>query len=461
MKIHHTIIYAVSTAVFLLFPLQSCEDLLDVNAPINQIGSSQVFESVGTADAALSHLYADIQAYSLLSGGSSGAGALLGTYTDELISYDLYTQNGDRDLYNNVQGSSNITVKSVWSTAYSEIYTANALIEGIEKSTAIGEEDRNRIKGEALFLRSLVYFYLNQIYGDIPYIVSTDYTVNKILNKTPSAELLLKIQDDLYTAVGLLKDDYRSPERIYPNRKTAELVLATVLITRQQYAAAELFLRGVVESSLYQWEPDVSATFKKSGQHILWQLKPLYLNNPTNEALLYYFDSVLPTTYTLTDDLVSSYGTGDLRRQQWITEIAIGSAPYYRADKYRHLFENSDEYSVVFRLEEAYLLLSEALTQQGKLAEALPYLNAVRQKAGIGEAPSSFTKEQLLNEILGENRREFFTERGIRFITLKRANRLNDLSLSKPQWKQHHQVWPLPFSELSLNPNLKPQNNGY
>ncbi|MDQ0477464.1 RagB/SusD family nutrient uptake outer membrane protein [Chryseobacterium sp. MDT2-18] len=461
MKIKLSVIYAFGTAVFLLSSLQSCHDLLDVNFPVSQIGSSQVFESVGSADAALSNLYSDLQTYSLFSGGMEGAGALLGTYTDELISYELYTQNGTIDLYNNVQGSSNITVKAIWTTAYSEIYTANALIEGIEKSTAIGEEDRNRLKGEALFLRSLLYFYLNQIYGDIPYTVTTDYTVNKSLNKTPSSELLLKIQDDLYTAVGLLKDDYRNPERIYPNRKTAELLLATVLMTRQEYAAAEPVLRGVVESALYQWEPDVSATFKKSGRHILWQLKPLQPYDPTNEALLYYFDSALPTTYSLSPDLDASFEAGDLRKQQWITEIPVGSAPFYRAGKYTRLIDNADEYSVVFRLEEAYLLLAEALAQQGKLTEALPYLNAVKQKAETAAAPSSFTKEQLLNSILDENRKEFFTERGIRFITLKRANRLSDLSLTKPQWKSHHQVWPLPFSELSLNPNLKPQNNGY
>ncbi|ACU07556.1 putative outer membrane protein, probably involved in nutrient binding [Flavobacteriaceae bacterium 3519-10] len=463
MKIQYTLkrIYTVSLGALLLSALHSCENLLDVNTPVSQTGSEQVFESVGTADAALSHLYTEIQAYSLLNGGSGGAGALLGAYTDDLISYDVYSQNGDMDIYQNVQGPSNISIKGVWTNAYSEIYTANAIINGVEKSTGIGEDDRRRIKGEALFVRTLIYYYLNQLFGDIPYTATTDYTVNQMLKKIPSAEVQLKIQEDLYSAAALLNDEYRNPERIYPNRKTAELLLATVLMTRQQYATAEALLRGIIQSPLYQWQPAVQETFKKNGQHILWQLKPLYPTQATNEVLLYYFESAHPTMYTLSDHLITSFSAGDLRKQWWTKEITVEQTAYYRADKYTRIFDNTDEYSIVFRLEEAYLLLAEALAQQGKLSEALPYLNAVKAKAGIPHVAPSVTKEQLLDEILAENRKEFFTERGIRFTTLKRMNRLSDLTSHKPNWKAHHQVWPLPFSELSLNPNLNPQNNGY
>lgn len=441
--------------------LVSCENLLEVDVPVSQTPSSLVFESTETADAALSHLYTEMQAYSLLNGGQGGAGALLGSYTDDLINYDNYSQNGDMDIYENVQGASNISIKSFWTQAYSEIYTANAIITGIEKSVGINEGDRRRIKGEALFVRTLIYYYLNQLFGDIPYTVTTDYTYNQSVKKTSSAEVQEKIQEDLYMAVALLNDEYRNPERIYPNRKTAELLLATVLMTRYQYGAAEALLRGVIDSPLYQWQPDVRETFKKTGSHILWQLKPLYASAATNEALLYYFESSVPTLYSLSGDLISSFSAGDLRKQWWTTGITVEQTTYYRPGKYTRLFDNTDEYSIVFRLEEAYLLLAEALAQQGKLSEAMPYLNAVKEKAGVSPAAPTLTKEQLLDEILAENRKEFFTERGIRFTTLKRLGRLTDLVMHKPQWKPHHELWPLPFSELSLNPNLNPQNNGY
>lgn len=461
MKTKFYILASFALSALVLYMVQSCDRLLDVKPPIDQISSEQIFSSVNTADAALSNLYSEIQSNSLISGGFSGAGALLGGYSDELINHDVFTQNGDSDLYHNVQGSSNSTVKKVWTNAYSEIYAANAIIEGIEKSTAISENDRKRVRGEALFVRSLVYIYLTQLFGNLPYVTTTNYTLNQSLGKTPVAELLVMIQNDLYVAKSNLSDDYRNPERIYPNRKTAEILLSNLLITRKQYAEAETMLMGIVESPLYSWQSDLAKTFKKQGQHILWQLKPLKPNDATGEALLYYFESAAPTNYSLTESLVESFEPEDLRRQLWIKEKKINGNQYYRANKYSKLSANNDEYSVAFRLEEAYLLLAEALAQQGKISAALPYLNAVRQKAGLSDVPATVTKEILLDFIVNENRKEFFTEKGMRFFTLKRAGKLSGLTLYKPNWKEYHKVWPLPFSELILNTHLNPQNYGY
>ncbi|MNL56219.1 SusD family protein [compost metagenome] len=67
----------------------------------------------------------------------------------------------------------------------------------------------------------------------------------------------------------------------------------------------------------------------------------------------------------------------------------------------------------------------------------------------------------MLDEILLESRREFFTEHGHRFFDLKRTGRLNVLIGVKPNWKSYHDLWPLPQKELTLNPNMNPQNTGY
>ena len=460
MKTKYYICLLTVCTVMLSF-LNSCEDRLEVSDPVDQISAAQVFESVGTADAALSHLYTDIQAYSVISGGSASAGTLLGTYADDLISHNTSNQNAAPDLYNNVQGNANTVIKNVWTNAYKEIYTANAILEGIERSTALPEADRKRIRGEALFLRSLIFFYLNQLFGDIPYPITTDYTVNQSLSKTAESDALNLIRKDLEEAASLLNDQYRNAERIYPNKKTVQLLLATVFMTKNQWADAEIHLRDVVQSLLYIWENDPAKTFKKTGKHILWQLKPLQNNYATNEALLYYFSSGVPTSYTASNSLYATFDPADLRRQKWITAVTANQTAFYRIDKYRNITNNADEYSVVFRLEEAYLLLAESLAHQNKVPAAIPYLNKVKQKAGISLIADNTPREQVLNEILQENRKEFFAERGIRFLTLKRAGRLNDLIATKPNWKEYHRYWPLPVSELLLNPNLNPQNNGY
>ena len=454
--------WIITITLGLGFPLafSSCRNLIESDFPSTQIEVSQVFETVSTADGALSNLYAELQYYSVISGGSLGVGALLGAYTDDLNCYIISSQNSALDLYNNRQISSNTAVLSVWTNAYKEIYSANSIIMGVENSTAISEMDKKRIKGEALFIRSLIYFYLSQIFGEVPYTTTTDYTVNQSLGKISETELLTKIQNDLETAVALLDDSYRNAERVYPNRKAAELMLSLVMMQQKKWFDAEQQLKKIKQSPLYVWEPDVAKTFKKAGKHILWQLKPLKINNATEEALNYNFTTAVPNTYALSEDLVSSFTANDLRRQQWIKEITINQNHFYRCDKYRNTTANTDEYSVIFRLEEVYLLLAESLAQQNKVEEALPFVNAVRQKAGIPPLTSS-SKEELLNNIIEENRREFFTEHGNRFLTLKRNNRFNTLIPVKSNWQPYHQVWPLPISELLLNPNLNPQNTGY
>ena len=104
--------------------------------------------------------------------------------------------------------------------------------------------------------------------------------------------------------------------------------------------------------------------------------------------------------------------------------------------------------------------MAEALAKQNRFDEALPYLNATRERAGLSPI-TSLSGENFINELLSEKRREFFTESGHRFLDLKRVGRMDELSDVKPNWEKYKSAWPLPQNELLLNANLKPQNPGY
>lgn len=438
----------------------SCERSIDADFPNTQLDVTQVFESVSTADGALSNLYAEMYNFSILNGGTAGSGALLGSYTDDLTCYMAASLGGAPDIYNNQQLSSNTTIKNLWANSYKEIYLANSIIIGVDTSTGIEIKDKNRIKGEALFLRSLIYFYLTQIFGDVPYTTTTDYTINQKIEKTSYQELMGIIHNDLALSIDLLEDNYRHLDRIYPNKKTAELVKAIMYMQENKWSQAEILLKDIKNSSLYSWESDVSKTFKKTGKHILWQLKPLQANQPTNEAAMYYFTNAAPTGYALSNSLLNSFEPTDLRLQKWISKVTVNQNVFYRCNKYVNVINNADEYSISFRMEEVNLLLAETLIRQNRKEEALPFINSVRQKAGISNL-GLLSNEQLLEELLKENRRELFAERGIRFLTLKRYGKLDDLSTVKPNWQPFHKLWPIPLSDLLLNPHLNPQNSGY
>ncbi|MBT2621916.1 RagB/SusD family nutrient uptake outer membrane protein [Chryseobacterium sp. ISL-6] len=454
--------YKITYIIFVLFILQictSCEKMIEVDTPDNQITSVQVFEDVQTANAALAGLYAASWDNSPLAGDQTGK--LLGTYSDDLDYYASASTTGILELYNNTQADSNPTVYSYWSSAYQKIYIANAIIEGAEKSTTLPTTEKNRIKAEALLVRSILYYYLQQIFGDIPYPDTTNYQVNQSLAKIASSEVLTKLESDLGQSISLLVDEYRNTERIFPNRKVAQLMLAKVYMLQNKWSEAENLLKEIKQSPLYQFETNITKVFNKSGTHILWQLKPKNSGDATKEAAAYYFINAAPSNFALSQNLVTAFNPADLRKLNWTAAVSFNGTTWCRAEKYKNRTNNTTEYSIVFRLEEVYLLLAEALAQQNKIPEALPFLNATRQRAGLALLILPFSKETLLNEILLENRKEFFTEMGHRFLDLKRFNKLNTLFPVKQNWKDYHKFWPLPQKELLLNPNLNPQNNGY
>lgn len=447
------------TAVFLILIMTSCEKMLDVETPSNLLVSDQVFETSQTANAALAGLYSGLWDNSPIAGDQ--AGLILSLYTDDLNFYPSSSNTGLMEMGQNQILDSNPLVYSYWTNAYQKVYMANAIIEGVDNSTTISSEDRGRIKAEALFVRSLLFLYLQQIYGDIPYPVTTNYLMNQKISKTPSDEVLLRIESDLEDAVPLLQDTYRHAERIFPNRKTAQFLLAKTLMTQKNYQAAELVLKEILQSPLYTMQPDITKVFQKSGSHIIWQLKPRNTGDATKEIGSYYFNNSAPTGVAISPSLISSFSAGDLRKQHWITPVTVGGNTWYRASKYKAQSNNTAEYSIVIRLEEVYLLLAESLGQQNKTSEAVAFVNIIRQRAAIPLLNVSVTKEVLLEELVKENRREFFTETGNRFFVLKRVGQLDALQSVKVNWKTYHKSWPLPQKELLLNPNLNPQNPGY
>lgn len=446
--------------VLIAFSCLSCDNLIEPDDPTNQISSTEVFNNINTADAVLSNLYAELQYNSLISGGNRGLGALLGSYTDDLDSYQLPSQTAYLDIYNSQILPTNTVLKTLWTNAYKEIYISNALIEGVTKSAAIKEEDKKRIVGEALLIRSLIHLRLSQLFGDVPYITTTDYIINQHIGKLSSGELITRVIADLEDSKNNLKNEYRNTERIYPNRYVAVMLLSQAYMLKENWEKARQYAEEILTSPLYQINTDLNLTFRKEGKHILWQLKPLKAGDATAEAQLYFL-SVTPQNYALSNDLLGLFGTGDLRKDLWIKKVVSGNTTYYGSYKYKNTVSNATEYSIVFRIEEVFCMMAEILARQNRVADAVPYINSVRTRVGLSALSMAISKDQLLNEILSEKRREFFSEGGIRFFDLKRFNRLEDLKTIKPNWNDFRKVWPLPQSEILLNPNLNPQNTGY
>ncbi|NUO63042.1 MAG: RagB/SusD family nutrient uptake outer membrane protein [Gemmatimonadaceae bacterium] len=123
---------------------------------------------------------------------------------------------------------------------------------------------------------------------------------------------------------------------------------------------------------------------------------------------------------------------------------------------------------IVMRLAETYLIAAEALLRDGRAAEGLPYINAVRTRAAIPgqEAAMQLTLAQFtLTELLDERARELAGEM-MRWFDLTRTwtllyrGKLGNSDM-KPNVQQFHMLRPIPTTQIDRTSIPFPQNPGY
>jgi starch-binding outer membrane protein, SusD/RagB family len=122
---------------------------------------------------------------------------------------------------------------------------------------------------------------------------------------------------------------------------------------------------------------------------------------------------------------------------------------------------------LLFRLAETYLIAAEALLRDGKDAEALPYINAVRRRAAIAghEAEMELTGPLTLDAILDERAREFAGEM-MRWFDLVRTHKLLDRvkaynAQARNNIQPFHVVRPIPQTQIDRTTCCFVQNPGY
>jgi hypothetical protein len=452
----------VVTTAFLLCILYACDSFVEVEQPNSQLTAAAVFESKSTANAAMADIYAQIRENGIVTGKLSGISNLLGNYTDELISYESGSYSA-ADFYNNSLLASNPLISSLWNATYNQVYAANAVYYGVENSVALVTADKNQLQGEALFVRAFNHFYLVTIFGDVPYITTTDYKQNSTVTRMPSAEVYEHVIADLQLAISLLPKDYVGSNRIRPNKATAQALLARVLLYKGAWVDAANMASAVLnDTSLYIWEENINNIFLKSSTTTIWQLAPAYEGYNTEEGSAFIFLSGPPAIVALSDNLIAQFSATDLRKDLWTKAVTDGTNTWYHAYKYKESMETgaSLEYSIQFRLAEQYLIRAEARARQNDLIGAKEDLNKIRHTAGLADTAANSSIE-ILEAILQERRLEFFTELGHRFFDLKRFEKLDSVLSGKPGWNSNDKFLPLPQSELLVNPFLRPQNSGY
>lgn len=466
-----------TTLLILGTSITSCEDLIDIEAPNFQMTTSTVFSKDETASAAVKGIYN--QLYHNNTAFSNGwqnsitvlTGMSGGLISPRSITDPMYGPFARHDIItlDNPAATANL---SLWSSAYNIIYLANSVVEGLENSTSVTETTRKSLTGQALFIRAFVYFYLVNIYGDVPLLLTTDYLVNTKATRTPATQIWRHIETDLQQAISLLDENtgYEDGERSQANIYAAMALLARVYLYMENWVKAEeLSSQVIAQSEKYEILEDLNQVFLANSREAIWQISPvkgssIYPTN-TNEASIFIIYPRFGRAFgniELKNEFISEFESSDKRKDNW---VGVFEDRLYYPYKYkvRNIYGDIPEYSMVLRFSEQFLIRAEARAYQGKLVSAIEDLDRIRQRAGlslISKLSPGIDQSALLDTIMSERKKEFFSEWGHRWFDLKRTHNAKIVFKDNPSWQDSDVFYPIPEEERMKNPNLS-QNNGY
>ncbi|MES2329964.1 MAG: RagB/SusD family nutrient uptake outer membrane protein [Bacteroidota bacterium] len=463
----------------------SCKKQIEVQAPPTSVNASNVYATDATAAAVLTSIYTNLSSKdrALNFGGLPSISLFAGLSADELTLFNPANQSTTsyQPYYTNSLTNLNSPSFDFWYQIYPIIFVTNSAIEGLSNSTTLTPLVKNQLIGEARFIRAFCFFYLVNLYGDVPLVLTSDWKANTNVSREAKAKVWQQIIDDLKSSQDLLSGGYVESdaitnkigtERVRPNKFAASALLARAYLYSGDYLhAGEQATTLINNTSIYSLN-NLANAFKPNNSEVIWNLQPVGTgtNANTGEGAMFVLTSAGPNTSNypvyLSPYLMNAFENNDQRKVNWTGNVNVGSAIYSFANKYKMGAGNttSTEYSIVLRLSEQYLIRAEAFAQQGNISGSQADLNIIRARAGLPNTLSN-DKASLLSSILHERQVELFTEWGHRWLDLKRTGQVDAvMSVVTPQkgglWNTNWQWFPIILTELQKDPNLL-QNSGY
>lgn len=460
--------------------LVGCDSVLDLEAQ-GTLTSQSFYQTEDDALAALTAAYNPLHN--------------IGTYQNnvwmigDMMSNDATAPSGASGAYPYLLDAMNFTLTASnqaaaerWESNYEGIYRANIVLQRIPESS-IDESLKQRILGEARFLRGLYYFNLVKAFGGVPLITEPLEMSELQTPREDASQVYDQIVQDLQEAANFLPVEYSSSEVGRATRGAAKSLLGKVYLYRENWQDAATVLQEVVDSGTYgllENYEDVFTLEHENGKESIFSVQfaatpgdgthqlRLWLPEPTNALGSPAHGVLIPT-----EDLANAFEEGDPRKDATI--LSEGSTPFgveynpgwsetgYNARKYlvpQEVLVASTSDSplnyIVIRYSEVLLMLAEALNEQGRPVDAQTYLNQVRKRADM--PPVSGLGQSAMREAIRHERRVELALEGERFFDLVRwgiaPEELEDFERGK------HERLPIPQSEMDVNPELT-QNPGY
>ena len=414
----------------ILIPLLSCSDWLEL-VPPNGLVQDEYWKTKEDVEATL-----------------MGAYQVFNQMDEKLFLYgevrgDMITRDKNTPNYINSIIEGNIYPDNElcdWSELYEAINYCNNVLKHnpivSELDKTYSEFNMKGIESEALFLRSLAYFYLVRIFKEVPYITepSESDAVDFYLPKSEEDFVLDAIKQDLLEARKFVREEYGSAENNMgrTSKNSINALLADISLWLFEYQECIDYINEIEKTtatlvssgrwfSIFYPGNSLEGIFEVQFNTSLNQGNSLYGVSYTEDKYKVSIKAIERLSLDGAKEIVRSEGT--YRETDSKIWKYCGSAPDGKS-----LRPSSDRGSgnwIIYRFADILLMKAEALSQLGSYDEAIDIVNQVRSRASMAPLSNPQSAEGFEDLILEERAKELAYE-GKRWFDLLRMGRRNN-----------------------------------
>ncbi|MEO5999447.1 MAG: RagB/SusD family nutrient uptake outer membrane protein [Chitinophagaceae bacterium] len=389
-----------------------------------------------------------------------------------------------------MNSSASLMINS-WRNYYSIINRANLILSKIEGTDPALVVNKNRHIAEAKFLRAFAYFDLVRIWGDVPLNTAPISVVEGYKKGREKVEKIYNelIIPDLLEAESKLPVKFTGGDVGRATKGAAKAILARAYLTIKDFVKAEAKLQEVTTmgygllnnySDLFDYTKEehhseyiFDIEYQDGGLGLGSGYSNKFLPKSAGSAadLFYGIKGGAGEQNTPTLAFFDAFDPIDKRRDVTVAKGYFDNTGVFKGfiqiatftKKYLAITPAINDSKVnwkVIRYADVLLMYAEALNENGKTQQAIPYINMIRKRAGLPDY-TTLTKDDAREKIYNERRFELGME-GVRWFDLARTGRAVSV-MTAFGMKPHMTVFPMPLIEIQIinNPAVLPQNPGY
>jgi hypothetical protein len=453
-------------AALISITIAGCKRMLD-SSPNYEYSDENFWKTQNAADAALSACYS-VLAQEGLYGGSATP------LYEETVTPNAYNYANSAGWNAIAQGNQSASTGGIlslrWTQAYQGIGRCNIFLANVDRIPKMDESLKDRMKGEAHFLRALFYFNLENYWGDVPLVLGPpDKDKQTTLPRTPRVQVVDQMLKDLDSAETVLPWKYGSADLGRATKGAAMSLKAKILLfeasplfntnnDKTKWTDAAAAAMAVIDSASktgYGLYPDYRGLFmpeNENNQEVIFDVQFMYPKEATsfdvvdrqfntNAPLLYLAQSYemkngLPITDPASGyDPNNPYAGRDPRLYATIvfpgdmymgatvsnTRFAITGFGVEKYSVYDSSEASKDLQSlnqnqsyinyIVLRYADILLMYAEAQNEAvGADPSVYGAIDAVRERAGMPDIPEGLSQDAMREVIRHERQIEFACE---------------------------------------------------